>query len=155
MQFTVIPKYSTLKWTISLGLGKLVGYDNVGVLSIPQSFRTGASPSDGLCHIHDIRWGWDCLTADIQSAYSTVPTEWTLQGIWDQSIDCTSAPAKHFSPTHDILFFTATCCLVTLHFNLMQVIASDDLGVITYHSNQMTRHFFDSVLSELTLHAKL
>ena len=50
---------------------------NEGMLNIPQSSRTGASPSDAvLCHILDTRLGGLTPSAEMQSVYSTAPAEW-------------------------------------------------------------------------------
>ena len=50
---------------------------NEGVLHIPQSFRTGASPSDSLVlylgHSLGVR---SYPSAEMQAAYSTVPADW-------------------------------------------------------------------------------
>ena len=43
----------------------------------PQTFETGASPSDGLCQIQDTIWGRDLTPLQrLQSVYSTAPVEW-------------------------------------------------------------------------------
>ena len=52
---------------------------NEGVLYIPQSSRTGASPSDVVyCHIQNTCWGvvGSYSSVEIQSAYSIAPANW-------------------------------------------------------------------------------
>ena len=52
---------------------------NEGVLHIPQSSRTEASPSDAVqYHIQDTHWGRGSYpSAEMQLAYSTVRVDWT------------------------------------------------------------------------------
>ena len=54
--------------------------DNERVLHISQSSRTGASPSDAVkCHIEYPHWAAKSyLSAEMQSAYSSVPADWCV-----------------------------------------------------------------------------
>ena len=50
-----------------------------GVLQIPQSFRTGASPSDSFVSYPGHSFGWELGSysfAEVQSVNSIVPTDW-------------------------------------------------------------------------------
>ena len=70
------PKDRTLIGTITPGQS---GPGNEGALYIPQSSRTGASPSDGLMSYpgHVLGEG-SYNSAEMQSAYSTVPANLIL-----------------------------------------------------------------------------
>ena len=51
---------------------------NEGVLYIPQSSRTGASPSDCLLSYLGHFWGESYPFAEMQTVYSSAPADWAI-----------------------------------------------------------------------------
>ena len=84
--------FQVLLWQISIWLidGTLSGATtsgqigqgssgNEGVLHIPQSFRTGASPSDGLVSYPGHSLGESYPSTEMQLVYSAAPANWTVK----------------------------------------------------------------------------
>ena len=65
----------TLTYTTTLDLSEPGRNVNEEMLNIPQSSRSGASSSDSLVSHPRHSLVWDYLSAEMESAYSTIPAE--------------------------------------------------------------------------------
>ena len=76
--FYLAPRFN-LTGTTTPGQSGYESNGKEGVLHIPQSSRTVASPSDGLVSYpeHLLEWGI-YPSAEMQWAYSTAPADWAL-----------------------------------------------------------------------------
>ena len=82
------PIYRILSGATTLGQSGPGSDGNEGVLCIPQSSsNTGTSPSDWLLLCLGHLLGESYPSAEIQSVYSTAPTDWVIEN-WSLTIKC-------------------------------------------------------------------